>query len=99
SEDPSRGYVDIRIPSDGRGIRTTAGDMVAIGKIGEPRRSPGRSYQRVEVVLVHHAVDALFTGQSVIGCESIEILLFGQRALLLRLDQKVLTEIGHLFFF
>ena len=44
-------------------------------------------------------VDAFLARQPVIGVQRVEIFLAGQRAFGLRLDEKVLPEVGHLFFF
>src|SRR6185369_12677302 len=96
--DIARGNLHVRIASDGRGRRASAGEVVAVDEVGRPSRAARRSDERVEAILRHHCVNALRLREKLARTQSLQIGEVCERAFGFGAREKLLAEVWHLAF-
>ena len=72
--------------------------MIAIRQVREPRRTASWRENRIQVKLIHHAINSFASRKPPICLQRVQIFVAGQRAFGFSFNKKVLAEIGHLFF-
>src|SRR6266404_3490283 len=92
----TRGHSNVRIAGDRRRGRVAAGEVIAIDPVSSPARAACGRDQRIELVLVHHKINAFFARQAMVLRQGVAISFVSQRPFRLRFDKKILAKVRHL---
>src|SRR5215469_11292689 len=93
-----RRHTDRRISGERSGLRTAAKAMIAVDEIDLPRWAASGHHQCVELVLVHHRVEALLPGEATILFKCREIARLRKWSFGYCLLEELLSEVRHLLF-